>query len=221
MDYNGLVEIVEAAMNRSDITARIPGFIQRVEEEVNTRLASAPVRPMVKTFTLPAITDRLDLPADFIDTIEMVATDGLETWPLARLEPNAPFDYYAKALAPGLTYNSSKIQHYRIVGDTLVLSAVPNPPFDLRLDCYTKLEPINENNSSNWLMDSHADVYQFGTLAHAGFFVRDYEFYNQNRDLFIGALDMVTLAYPERKREIALRAVDAPWSVPRWPVGLN
>lgn len=218
MDYSTLVSTVEAAMNRSDITVHIPEFIRRVEEEVNTRLAASPIRPMIKTYTLPAIIDRLDLPADFIDAIELVATDGAQRWPLARLEPNAPFDYYAKALAPGLTYNSSQIQHYRIVGDTLVLSAVPNPPFDLILDCYTKLEPINENNSSNWLMDAHADVYQFGTLAHACRFVRDNTEYEINRDLFIGALDMVPLAYPEQKREIALSSVDAPWSVPRWPV---
>jgi hypothetical protein len=216
MDYSSLIETVEAAMNRSDITARIPGFIQRVEEEVNTRLASAPVRPMIKTYTLPARTERIDLPADFIDSIELTATDGATNWPLARLEPTAPFDYYAKALAPGLTYNSGQIQHYRILGDTLVLSAPPNPPFDLILDCYTKLDPINVNNSSNWLMDNHADVYQFGTLAHAAQYVRDNDFYNQNRELFLGALDMVALAYPEQKREIARRVTDAPWSAPKW-----
>jgi len=217
MDYSTLITTVEAAMNRSDITAQIPEFIRRVEEEVNTRLAASPIRPMIKTYTLPATSARVDLPADFIDAIELTATDGTDTWQLARLEPTAPFDYYDKALVPGLTYDGDKIQQYRILGDTLVLSDTPTT-LTLTLDCYTKLEAINDNNSSNWLMDSHADVYQFGTLAHAGFFVRDYEYYTQNRDLFIGALDMVPLAYPEKKREIARRAVDAPWSAPRWNI---
>lgn len=217
MDYDSLIATVETRMNRSDLTAEIPGFIRSVEEEANTHFAKFPVRPMIKTFTLPATTDRVDLPAEFIDVVELSATDTVDAWPLARLEPGATFDYYARAIAPGLTYDSDKIQQYRILGDTLVLSGTPTT-LTLTLDCYTKLEAINENNSSNWLMDSHSDVYLFGTLAHAANRVRDYEFEAKNRDYLLGALQMVAMAYPERKREIARRSTDAPWSAPKWNV---
>lgn len=216
MDYNGLVAAFERRMNRSDLNAEVPEYIGLVENEVNARLALTPVRPMVKTYTLPAETDRIDLPADFIDVIELKASNDTDEWPLVRLEPQAPFKYYEKALAPGLTYDADLIRHYRVLGTTLVLPAVPSVPLSLELDCYTKLEPINENNSSNWLIDNHADVYLFGILAHGAERARDYEYSKRNQDLFTGMLEMVVQSYPEKKREIALTATDAPWSVQRW-----
>lgn len=212
MDYSSLLVSVAARMNRSDLDAVIPGLIAHAEEEMNTRLARDPVRPMVKTYTLAAEAQSVELPNDFLDAIELSASDGTGTWPLARLEPARQFAYYADALAPGIVPDSSKVQQYRILGNVLVLASAPTTPLSLTLDCYTKLEPLTDTNATNWLASAHGDVYLFGTLAHAAFYVRDYEFYRENKQLFVDALEMVTLAYPERKRDIALRVTDAPWS---------
>lgn len=218
MDYDSLVTTIEARMNRTDHSDKIPDFVRHVEEEANARLARDPVRPMVKTYTLSASTQRVDLPDDFIDVIDLTLNDGTSTWPLARLEPGRQFDFYKKALPPGIEYDSDDIQHFRIMGDTIVLSATPSSAVTLTLDCYTKLEAVNEANATNWLMDNHSDVYVFGTLAHYGHFVRDYEFYRDNKALFADMLEVVVGSYPERKREIGRSDPDAPWAYARWNI---
>lgn len=216
MAYSDLLTTVASAMNRSDLTDLIPGFIEKTEAEINMFLAGNPVRPMVRSFTLTATTQRLELPSDFIDVIDIYASDGTEEWPLARIGSQANFGYYDnRAVAPGETYEADKVQQYKVLGDTLVLSAAPTS-LDLTLDCFTKLTPIGEDNATNWLMDAHPDVYEFGTLAHAGKHVRDYDFYNRNRDLFMSTLAAVPSAYPERARPIARRMVDSPFVSERW-----
>lgn len=214
MDYDSLLTTVAARMNRSDLTDLIPDFIVSVESEANTFLAGNPVRPMVETYTLSATTQRVDLPDAFIDAIDLYASDGTDTWPLARVGTNSNFDYYkTRALAPGISYDSTAPQQYKILGTTIVLSATPASALTLTLDCTIKITPVTSTNSTNWLMQSHPDVYEFGTLAHAAKHVRDLDFYNTNRDLFISALGAVPAAYPERSRPIGLRIVDGPWSI--------
>lgn len=212
MNYTTLLEIVASRMNRSDLTDLIPTFIQSVESEANTFLANNAVRPMFKTYTLSVDSQRLDLPNDFIDAVTLSADDGTDSWPLARVGQQADFAYYDdRAISPGYAKDDTKPQQYRVSGTTLVLSMAPATTLTLTLDCTAKIEPINENNATNWLMDAHPDVYEFGTLAHAAKHVRDMDYYNTNRDLFMSALGAVPSAYPERPSPIGLRVTDAPF----------
>jgi len=216
MNYSSLVELVAARMNRSDLTSYIPAFIQSVESEANTFLAANPVRPMFKTYTLSADSQRLDLPNDFIDAVVLSASDGTDSWPLARVGPQADFAYYDdKAISAGYARDDTKPQQYRVLGTTLVLSIVPETTLTLTLDCTAKVEPVSENNATNWLMDSHPDVYEFGTLAHAAKHVRDMDYYTTNRDLFISALGSVPSAYPEMPSPVGLRMSDSPFGCSR------
>lgn len=221
MDYSSLLTSVDSYMNRSDLTSEIPDFIERAEEEMNAFLAQNPVRPMIKTYTLTPSTARVDLPDDFMDALELTATDSdSNSWPLVRLDVQDQFTHYKRALAPGVEYNSSDIQHYKILGDTIVLSATPSS-LTLTLDCYTKLTAVTDTNATNWLMSAHGDAYLFGTLAHAAHRIRDYAFRDENKALFQGIMDMVARSYPERKRAIGRRVVDAPWSGSAWNINTD
>jgi len=207
MNYTSLLTTIASRMNRSDLASLIPTFIESVESEANTYLANNPVRPMVKTYTLSADTQRLDLPNDFIDALMLSASDGTDSWVLARLGQQADFNYYdTRQIAQGYAYDEAKPQQYRILGTTLVLSVTPATALTLTLDCFSKLEPVTENNATNWLMEAHPDVYEFGTLAHAAKHVRDMEYYAANRDLFMAALGAVPTAYPETPSQTGLRA---------------
>lgn len=212
MNYSELLDIVAARMNRGDLTDYIPGYIASVESEANTFLANNPVRPMIKTYTLSASAQRLDLPNDFIDSVSLSASDGTNSWIVARLGKQADFSYYGDATAPGYGRDDTVPRQYKILGTTLILSMVPASALSLTLDCTAKLEPIGEDNATNWLMDAHPDVYEFGTLAHAAKHVRDMDYYQVNRDLFISALGAVPSAYPEHASPIGLKVTDAPWS---------
>jgi hypothetical protein len=172
------------------------------------------VRPMIESATVTPVTlQQIDLPADFLDMVELTASDGSTSWPLARIAPAKQFEYYNnRALPPGIAYDSSKPQQYRILGDALVLSIVPATALTLTLDYYAKLLPISGDNATNWLMDSHSDAYLFGVMAHAWLHLQALDQYQTYRDLFLGALEQVAQAYPERARDIALSDVSAPWA---------
>lgn len=213
MDYTSLLSTVEARLNRSDLSTLMDGFIAQVESEANAFLARNPVRPMVTRDTATTTVQENDLPSDFLDMIELTANDGVTSWPLARVMPGKQFDYYDnKALPPGITYDATKPQQYRILGTMLILSMTPASSLDLTFDYYAKLQPVTSDNATNWLMDAHPDVYEFGVLGHAGRHLRDYDFYERNRELFLGALDMVAKAYPEKGRDVGLRDTGAPWA---------
>src|SRR5690349_24935247 len=60
--FTGLKSDIADHLNRSDLTAKIPGFIRRVEERLNRILR---VPEMEETTTLTTDAERIDLPTDF------------------------------------------------------------------------------------------------------------------------------------------------------------
>lgn len=212
-DYTSILSDVATYMNRSDLTAEIPYFITRAENDMNTFLAQNPVRPMVTTATGSVTTASIELPADFIDIIGLELSDGTDTWNLARVSNAARFSYYeSRILPPGIGFDSEEPVQFKISASAVVLNTAPPASRTYSLVYYAKLEALTSTNSTNWLSDNHGDVYLFGTLAHAALRVRDMPYYNEVKNLFLGGLGAIPSAYPERAIDTSLRALDGPWS---------
>jgi len=199
-------------MNRSDLTSEIPEFIASVEADANTFLATNPVRPMASQALGTVSTTQIELPEDYVDTIQLKFSDGSTTWPVAKVLLGTDFTYFAdKMLPPGAAYISANPQQYKVFSNNIVLPVTPASALSYTLDYWAKLAAIGETNATNWLMDNHPNVYKFGTLAHAAHRIRDYDYRDQNRDLFENELGAVLLAYPERAGPIGLRMADSPF----------
>lgn len=213
MNYSDLLSTVSNYMNRSDLTAEIPEFITSVEADSNTFLASNPVRPMaaetIGTFT----TVEIELPPDYLDVLQLSLSNGSTTWVASRLALNSDFTYMAdKALAPGQHYDSTLPQQFKVFSGSIVFPAAPPYELSYTFDYWAKVAAVNDTNATNWLMDNHPNVYKFGTLAHAAHRIRDYDFRDENKELFQNELGAVLLAYPEKLGPIGLRFYDSPFT---------
>jgi hypothetical protein len=219
VDYTSLVTAVQTRLNRVDLNSLIPDFVARAEDEIFARLASSPVRPMVCQAVQDVTEQTIAVPSNFIDVIDLWITSGDDTWQLVRLDPSDPTDYYATRALPYRTrYDSSKIRHYTIVGNTIYLSSAPTETLSMTLRMYEKPDRLSAGVLTNWVIESHADVYEFGTLAHAYRQERDDEAESRYIDKFMGAIDLMLGAYPERQNPSELRASDLPMSSLGWNI---
>lgn len=219
MDYDSLLTTVASRLNRDDLTTDIPDFVSRAEDEIHAKLATSPVRPMVKTYSTTTSEQALTVPSDFIDAINLTLSDGTDTWQVVRIRPEDPSDYYATRALPYRTEpDASRIFHYTIIGTNLTLSALPDSSLSVSLIYYAKPDRLTSSTTSNWVMASHADVYEFGTLAHAYRHIMDDGREDRYVEKFIGAMDLMLAAYPETGQPSELRASDLPTVIQTWNI---
>lgn len=220
MDNATLISTVATRLNRTDLTALIPDFIARAEDEIFAKLSASPVRPMQTVFTNASVsTQTTALPSNFIDAIDLTVTDGTDTWKMVRLGIEDDADYYATRSLPYRTeYDSSKIRHYWIVGSQLWFPDTPEAALSITLRYFAKPTAIAAAGS-NWVSTSHADVYEFGSLMHAARHIRDDDLEDRLAERFATAIGLMLDAYPEQQNPGELRAADAPWAnYPLWNI---
>lgn len=218
MDYNSLVSTVAARLNMAETNAAIsglvPDFIARAEDEIFAGLAKSPVRPMQTVTPQTVYTDSFAVPTNFIDMIDLLASDGTDTWQLARLGLADSADYYAtRALPYRAEYDSTKIRHYWIAGSSIYLPSAPDPSLDLTMRYFVKPIRLDSGNLTNWVIASHGDVYEFGTLMHAARHLRDDDLEDRMADRFATAMGLMLDAYPERQNPTELSATDLPLNI--------
>jgi hypothetical protein len=221
LDYDGIISMVQDRLNRTDLDSYVPNFITRLEDEINARLAAEPIRPMEAIYTLSSSSETIAIPSDMIDVIKLQATDGTDTWTMSRLEPadlNEKDFYATRALPYRIEYDSDKVQYYAIIGSNIRLGSTPDASLDYTLYCYQKVPAITSSNTTNWITESHSNVYEFGVLAHAAKQIRDDEYMQLNSALFDAAFASMVSAYPEKVPPTELRATDAPWATRRWNI---
>ena len=61
-------------------------------------------------------------------------------------------------------------QNYTIVGGEILFGPYPDKQYSVTMTYQRDLAPLSESNPSNWLLESHPDIYLFGALLHAEFY---------------------------------------------------
>lgn len=161
--YSDLVAEAGEWLNRTDLNARIPGFIRLCEARLNRLLRT----PDMETFViLTATSEATSLPLDFAG-MRALWIDGSPDRPLKGFAPNAvPQAYGGQAGIPTGYYISKR---------TLYLAPPPASATTLAVIYFSKLTALTESAASNWLLLDHPDVYLWGTLMCAKAFIDDPE----------------------------------------------
>ncbi len=160
--YSELVTEMEAWLNRTDLTARIPSFVKLFESRFN-RLVRVPAMETTSTATLSVQT--LTLPTDFLQARALY----LETDPISVLEYMAPQQFRQTWAANA----SGQPLVYTIEGSDLVFGPVPDGNYTLTINYFQRLPALTSSNTTNWLLDSYPDIYLYGSLCMADAFLRD------------------------------------------------
>lgn len=158
-----LTALVGHYINRSDLADRIPGFIEMAERRLN-RILVTPEREIDATATIAAT---LPLPSDFYQLVSI----WLNVNPRVPLEQVTPQELRAR-------YSSQATGQPAVFAISAgMFKFGPAPDGDYTLD-YTYIRDIpllGVNTPSNWLLESHPDIYLYGALVQAEAFLNNDE----------------------------------------------
>jgi hypothetical protein len=148
-------------LQRSDLSARIPVFVEMATARFNRELRAPEMETLVTT---AADAEYTDLPVDFLQ-IRSIETNG------DRMEYLAPEEfqaYVAKTSTPAVPV-------YTIADMSLRIYPAPSVSSTLTLKVlyYARIPELDSAGDTNWLLDAHPDVYLFGSLVEAAGFLHD------------------------------------------------
>lgn len=164
-DYTTLKEAVADWLNRADMTAQIPVFIQLAEAKFNRELR---VRDMLARSESSSDEGYIPMPADFLQEYSMK---------LEAATPHQEISYVGaddakKIKATGLT---GEVRYYSIVGNTFELIPDPAEQVDVEMIYYAKIPALSDSATTNWLLTKSPDLYLYGTLLETVPYLKDDE----------------------------------------------
>jgi hypothetical protein len=165
-NYTELQAEIADWLNRADLTVQIKSFITLAESYLSQHLRCEEQRSILPL----AITgEYLPLPSNFrlAENIAMTDSDGLE---IEYVTPQRFIQEKAR-YAP-----SGKPRFFTFVGRQMRFAPVPDSgTYTAELDHYAAIPPLDDVNTTNWLLDKYPSLYLYGSLWYAHQFVRDPE----------------------------------------------
>lgn len=151
---------------RTDLTARIPTFIQFAE----ARMKRDPrVRRLTRTdFTVDAETETTSVLTDFQE-IESLYLDGDNSryGEVEIVSPGRLHEYQWRYGPTGVPRVAA------VVNGTLVFAPVPDQSYDFVLSYWQGFTPLTTTDSTNWVLTDHPDAYLYGALTEVAPYMMD------------------------------------------------
>jgi hypothetical protein len=151
-------------LNRQDLVAKIPTFIQLAEAHMNRKLR---VRQMITRAEATITDEYLALPVDFKALYDV----QLLTDPITVLT----------YMAPGELHNYQRMnvpatpKYYTIVGPSLEFGAVPDNTYPIEIIYWATIPALAAPADSNWVLSEHPDLYLYTTLKQAAPYMQNDE----------------------------------------------
>ena len=148
-------------LDRTDLTARIPEFIELSEANFNRVIRQPDMVTKNDSFSL---TSRYNtLPSDTLEIVRIV----LDLTPVIVLEYLTPEEISERRVSMSST---GKPYYFSVIGGSSnQLEVVPSPDstYTSSIVYYTRIAALSDAATSNWLLAAHPDIYLFGTLVEA------------------------------------------------------
>jgi hypothetical protein len=168
--YGELKTSIADWLNRRDLTAVIPDFIRLLEAQIERTLR---VREMFATadLTIDTTLGTITLPNDFLQVREVRVSDSAgHVVPVSYAAPNEITNVLAAqqgATAAPRVYCPGK--------DTIEFAPLPNGTYTVSLQYVRQIPKLSDANTSNWLLESHPDIYLYGSLLQAAPYLKNDE----------------------------------------------
>ena len=148
-------------LDRTDLTARIPEFIELAEANFNRVIRQPDMVAKDDSFSISS--RYTTLPTDTLEIIRIV----VDLTPVIVLEYMTPEEISQRRIAMSAT---GKPYYFTTVGGaTNQLEVLPSPDstYTSSIVYYTRIAALSDSATSNWLLAAHPDIYLFGTLVEA------------------------------------------------------
>jgi hypothetical protein len=167
MNYTQLKSSVADFLNRQDLSSVIPTFVTFCEADINRKLRH---RKMLARATAVLDEQYTALPTDFLEAKNIQL----------NVEPPVSLKYvtleHADLLRSGTYSSAGQPKYYTILGSSLEVVPTPSIEYTIELAYYQSFTALDEEeNTTNWLLTNHPDVYVYGTLVHSAPYLKDDE----------------------------------------------
>ena len=164
-NYTNLQTAIANWLNRDDLTAVIPSFIQLAEGQFNRDIRHWKMEARA-TGQQSSGDEYMQVPADWMETIRFNVQGG-GTSPLNLISRAAMSDKRAERLdAVG------RPEFYCHADSQFQLFPTPDDDYDMELLYITKI-PSLLSNSTNWLLEYAPDIYLYGSLIHSAPYLQE------------------------------------------------
>jgi hypothetical protein len=161
LTYDTLGTTVSNYLDRTDLDAIIPTFIELCESKLKRKLRHW---KMEKRATANTVVGQrtLALPSDFL---EMRAIK-LNTDPVVTLEYLTPTVLNYSSTSTGTPH------YYSIISNEVHFELTPAEVFEVELYYYA-FENLSGSGDSNWILEEYPDIYLYGSLLEAESFLKN------------------------------------------------
>jgi hypothetical protein len=163
--YSELKTAVADWLNRADLTAAIPNFIQLAEAKFNRELRT---RQQVKRAYATLTGQYIQIPTDWLEAINLQL----------NVTPVRVLDFVTLDQADRIRanrYGETNADAYTIVGEQLEVVPPVGANTEIDMTYYMKIPALSDGNPTNWLLTAWPDLYLYATLVHAAPYLREDE----------------------------------------------
>lgn len=162
--YAELKSAIASWLNRDDLASTIPDFISMVEADMSRTIRHW---RMEKRSTADLTTQYSALPSDFYEPIRLSLTSGTTY----SLELASQADLLR--LRQRTNNVAGRPRYYAITDGSIEVIPPPDATYTLEMVYYSKIIPLTDANTSNWVLDYYPDAYLYGSLIHSAPFLSD------------------------------------------------
>ena len=147
-------------LDRTDLTDRIPEFIDLAESTFNRTIRN---RQMITKNDSYSLDGRyVNLPTDTLEVIRIVVD----------VNPQITLQYLTPEEIAEMRSSTStgRPQYYTVIGGStnqIELLRSPDQTYTSSIVYYTKIPALSDSATTNWLLTNNPDIYLFGTLVEA------------------------------------------------------
>lgn len=165
---------VATFLNRANLTAQIPYFVQLAETRIaygasEGQMESDPlrIRAMEQSSYATFNAQKIQLPTGFLQQRRLYISGT----------PNSEIDYVTPPIfwPKYLSSTSGKPTEYTVEGENIVLGPTPDASYTGQILYYKKFTALSGDTDTNWLLTNAPGVYLYSTLAEAHRFARNME----------------------------------------------
>lgn len=154
--YATLVDAITDRMNDSALSTYAPEFIQMAEAMFNRRLYNKDAEGTA-TLALTSATTTVSLPTDY-SALRALHLD--DHGPISQL---GPVDFQTRYADD----SRAEPANFAIMGGVIHLGPMPDGDYTATMTYVRKLTGLSASDTTNWLLESHPDLYLYASLVEA------------------------------------------------------
>lgn len=200
-NYAGLQATVADYLNRADMTARIPVFIQLAEAQIKRRLRR---KSVITTITIAQ--EQTTLPADCAElrSIHLLTNQrwldkAIDVGTIEQLS-----DVRANHMVAGRPVRAA------MLGKQLIVAPEPDQSYNAAIVYFQQLTPLSSSVSTNDVLAENPDLYLFGALMESAPFLEHDERISTWKQKFDDALTQLDLVRAGEETNASYRPMRLP-----------